>query len=251
MDENRQQNTNSRQSSAASIVAGKKEIQPSDTFVKVMHEPQPIQTTVAARDFKPPKEPVSSEQSQSYNQSIPPVPTVPTPYGVSASQMGIDQRVKAREWRNYIKPALITLAILMVVFGGYLFVRGYFSSMTTKTVTNHGFTYTFKYYRNASKVTLGAGGSGYQHGGTILGVDTTDLNSPSVCGEIDLQTTQAFTAQLQGVTHDVCVKDGRVFSMFFRELNQNHVFVITYSKPQDQSVYPTIKSIISSVKVSQ
>ena len=252
MDESNQQNTNPQQPTNQPELVHRRVIQPSETFVQEMQAPLPIQTSVVARDFKPPTEQSNSERQPIFNQPIPPVPTVPTPFGVSASQMGLSQQqTKIIGWRTYLKKSLVPLVVLVLIVGGYLFYKSY-TGFATKTVSNFGYNYSYKFYRNAALIHVNDGSTAYKQNDSIVaGVEPRDAGLNAFCGEIGPGWTEVFTVRVYGTTRPVCAINNKGFTMEFSALNHNHLFTVVYNGTQNSSVYPTLQTIFSSVKVSQ
>lgn len=169
---------------------------------------------------------------------------------MSASQLGLSTPGKTVEWGTYIKMVLIILAVLAVLIGGFIFAKNFFFGMTTKTLSNGGYNYSFKFYRTAS-IVYPNGGEAYKYNDNIVaGVQPTNDNLAE-CYEIGSGWTKAFTTQIDGSTRPACVVNSQAFGVLFTALNHNHLFIVTYKTKQDTSVYPMLKTIFSSVKVSQ
>jgi hypothetical protein len=180
------------------------------------------------------------------------------PVGMSASQIGLDVQKNRKRiyWRMSIRNGIYPLAMLIVVFGGLLFWR-HFSDMATKTLSIGGYTYSFSFFRDATYEQVnGSGFQGYTVNGNIAAtVRPQSTNLVPFCSEMGDQYTEAFTVQVYGTTRPVCTAQNnlgtQVYYLGFTALNKNHGFAITYNKSQNAKVYPKLKSIFESVRVTK
>lgn len=190
--------------------------------------------------------------SPNSNQSNP-VTNGQMPIGISASQMGLNVPSIQIEWRKYIKRALITIAVLVVLVGGFTFVKDFITGFDTKTVTNGGYTYSFMFYRFSHLVTVNGVQIYKINNSSNVSAGPTNESVTTFCAQLNRYNAlqQAFTVQLYGSTRPVCEYQNTLFVMIFTALHENHIVAVTYSKPQNSSVYPKLQTIFGSVKVSK
>jgi hypothetical protein len=206
--------------------------------------------------------PVSPSPQQPLNEPVvQPQPSIPlnsdnqVPVGLSASQLGLNSPINDSFGRGrFLKKAIIIIIVLIVIALGGLFFKSTLTGLGTKTLSNGGYTYTFKFYKSANLVQLSGGSNAYKYlDHSIAGV--LPSNSPSLtnCSQIGASWTQAFTVNVYGVNGPVCTPNSlnEVFSFYFTALNHNQLFTVTYNGPQTSSVYPTLQTIFGSIKVSQ
>lgn len=176
----------------------------------------------------------------------------PMPIGMSASELGLDSLHKSYNWQKFVKNAVIILFVVAVLAGGYVLLKGLFSGMATKTLSNGGYTYTFTYYKSAKQVTLDNGSKALKDSSsTVVTVGPTTVNPPPVCTDITYKMRQISTVTIGGTSYLVCAQNNTDFTMFFTAQNHNHMMTLAYSKQQNSATLPKIENIFSSIKVSQ
>lgn len=233
------------------LSGGQKVIQPSPELVRELQEQQqlqPIQPTVVSSEPIQPSQPVAS-------QSAYPQPSVPADgqmqSGMSASQLGLNTTHNSFEWGGLVKKAVIIGVILVVVGGGFLFIKSSLTGLSTKTLTNGGYSYTFQFKKSASEVQLSDGSTAYKYlNSEIAGVKPTNDPALTSCSQMGSQWTQAFIVQIAGSQHPVCTPNNQTYSLFFTAQNHNHLFAVTFSSQQTSAAYPELQTIFGSVNVS-
>ena len=185
----------------------------------------------------------------------PSIATPPRPnewqVGVSASQLGLNRYgdTKNHTITSLIKGAIV-LIILFVLIGVGLYVHSYFTGMSTKTISNGGYTYSFTFYNAASKVTLSDGSSAYKYQGKVASVKPFNAYPISNCSQIGTEWHLAFNVSLNANQLPVCTPNDQSFEMIFNAANHNQGFVIVCNSVQTAVNYPLLKSFFSSVTVS-
>jgi hypothetical protein len=120
-----------------------------------------------------------------------------------------------------------------------------------KTLTNGGYTYSFKFYKSAKLVTI-QGVQSYSYSGyvTAVVIPTTQPLQTSCSGQV----TKAFSVTVNGSEQPVCTGNNgtvQVYAMHFRALNSNQYFLLLYPGQQSPPADSTLKTIFGSIKVSQ
>src|SRR4051812_17511079 len=71
--------------------------------------------------------------------------------GMSASQLGLStSHTSGFEWGTLVKKVVILGVVLLVLGGGFLLIKNSLTGLSTKTLTNSGYTYTFKFNKSAN-----------------------------------------------------------------------------------------------------
>ncbi len=160
---------------------------------------------------------------------------------------------------------LLFTPILLIVLGLIatavaLYMHGTFSKLTTVSVTNRGYTYSFKYYKKATLENSSLEGYKYLNEADFF-VEPYNGNVPSNCSMIAKSYYQAFTVNINGISVPVCTgplqnnnpQISQVFIMLFNAFNHSNIAVAGFKKSDRQmpSDYPTLKAIFSSIKVKK
>jgi hypothetical protein len=231
-------------------------IQPSETAAQGS---QPTQPTVVVSQL----EPANAGQPNNIQEPAPTQATPSTrndtfPVGMSASQLGLDESRSHMHigWRRLIKNGIYPIAMLLVVAGSLLFWKYYIDGTATKTYTAGNYTYSYTFFRQAKFEHFPNGMQGYMLGqaeaSAFIG---PTVDNPEYCAELGVAYTQAFTVQMYGSAHNVCKAhdnlNNQIYAVNFSTLNKNFEFVIDYPVSQNAKVFPKLKSIFESVKVSR
>lgn len=234
-------------------------IQPSETTTQTSQPIHPTQPTAVVSQ----PEPANADQPNNTQEPAPPQATSSTrddtfPVGISASQLGLDESRSYMHigWRRLIKNGIYPLAMLLVVAGSLLFWKYYIDGMATKTYTAGNYTYSYTFFRQGKFERFPNGMQGYMLGqaeaSAIIG---PTVDNPEYCAELGVAYTQAFTVQMYGSTHNVCKAhddlNNQIYAVNFSALNKNFAFVVDYPASQNAKVFPKLKSIFESVKVSR
>ncbi len=191
-----------------------------------------------------------------------PAPIDQTPIGVSASQMGLEGFSFQLEWRKYVKKALITIGVVIVLIGGFTLLKNFISGTSTKTLSNGGYTYTFLFNRFSRSISTNGVNGFTTNNNFSVSATPVNIAVPLVCSELNYNWhpvftsvgtnwQEAFSVKLYGSTHPVCTPDNKLYQVLFAAINSNHLFVVDYGSPQNSSVYPRLQSIFQSIKVSK
>ena len=161
--------------------------------------------------------------------------------------------VRKRGRRKYLKPITYGLALLILIAAGYLFISSTVNnSLTTKTLSDGGFSYSFSFYKAAMLVHFSDGTYAYKFKDSVIaGVKPTNDNLVTNCSEIGNQWQTAFTVQVYGATRVVCTNNNTDYSMMFKALGHNQLFSVVYYSKQSSSLNSKLQTILSSVKVNQ
>lgn len=262
MDQAGQQNPSTESSPAASGVAPKRLIQPSASFMEELKKEQqatPVQPQTPQQPSSPPAAPAETPIA---SPSIAPVDASPgwgkngsqMPIGVSASQMGLNSPQHSINWRTYLKPAIVTGMILVVLIAGYLLYSGLFG-YASRTVQANGFTYTVTYSRSASKVTVN--GQTYLQGTDKFGHTMLLYVAKSVSNDYDCHTSAGSdlsivaTPQVDGQQHNLCYSPSlNVYGMNFTYNNAWYSLAI-FPKVKGQKLnQSSVITVASTVNIS-
>lgn len=178
--------------------------------------------------------------------------------GITGSQIA-EEANKDNKKKLIFKIIFIVIGLILlagVILTAIIIISGS-SKLTSVSLTNGNYKYTFKYYRGATLIEPEQGSFGYKY----LNLSTVTINpakesSPANCNEIGNAWSNAFTVSLNGSQELVCTgitHNIQIFGMWFNSLNQNHFMFISYNinDKQNQSNYPTLKQIFDSVQVIQ
>jgi hypothetical protein len=158
---------------------------------------------------------------------------------------------KKDKGRKLLKISLASVVVIVVLGAGGFFAKTLLSDLNTKTLTNGGYTYSFKFYKSAKLVTI-QGVQSYSYSGNVTAVvnPTTQPLQTSCSG----QETEAFSVTVNGSEQPVCTGNNgtvQVYAMHFRALNSNQYFLLLYPGQQSPPADSTLKTIFGSIKVSQ
>lgn len=261
MDESNHQSVNTESSQDHKDTIAQTASKPSEEINRERQPSQSFQSSAVVSQF----EPVTSDQYGSENDTThtSAFPTISekdaVPIGMSASQLGLDMQRKHFHfrWRRNIRNGIYPIATLIVLVAGFVFWKYYVDGMATKTLSIGGYNYSFSFFRAATYEQMS--NTGFQ--GYVLNSNITATVRPQTtnlfqyCTQLGDQYTQAFSVMIYGTTRPVCTAQDslgtQVYYLGFSALNQNHGFAVAYSKSQNAKVYPKLKSIFESIKVSK
>ena|ERR1039458_1615138 len=212
-------------------------------------------------------QPSGSLATPTTNMTASPVPQ-PVPQNVylqpqtGMSQSEIKATAAKENKKKLFKKLLfilpVSLILVAAIVAGLIFAKNtVFSRFDTVSYNSKGYTYTFKWWKQGNIATL----QGVQFYGYKTSAFTATLNALpfsnkySSCTQIpNSPYPQVFTVKMNGTTDPVCTNqtDAQYF-MVFSALNRIHIVSIVFTPPPTQptSVYPALKTIFSSIKVSQ
>lgn len=122
----------------------------------------------------------------------------------------------------------------------------------TKRLTNGGYTYSFRFYKQSSLIQPKANSYAYKYlNDVIAGVQPSASPALNNCSQIGSQWQEAFSVEVNKKEYKVCSPSPNLYSMYFSALNQNHLFTVTFRQNQTVTVYTTLKDIFGSVQVSK
>lgn len=158
---------------------------------------------------------------------------------------------KKAKGRKLFKIILTSIVAIVLIGVGGLLAKNLLSNLNTKTLTNGGYTYSFKFYKSAKLVTVqGVQSYNYSSGHvTAVANPTTQPLQTNCTGQV----TEAFSVTVNGSGQPVCTGDNgtvQLFEVHFRAVNSNQYFLLLYPSQSSPS-NATLKTIFSSIKVSQ
>src|SRR2546430_2186146 len=198
MEEGDQQNTNSQQYSADPRLAHQKVLRPSESFVAEVNAPQQPSASPSSISPEATTDLVIPTQTATDGQ---------IPYGMSASQLGLNHPQRDMNWRSLLKPVLTAVIVLLVLGATFLTYR-YLYGYGPRTVQGNGFTYTVTYNRAASEVTINSKPylQGRDQSGHAMLLDVgksvqTNFDCHTVAGGT---ISVIATPQIEGKQHNLC-----------------------------------------------
>jgi hypothetical protein len=156
------------------------------------------------------------------------------------------------------KKAVVVVVVLAFLIAITLLITiGIYSSgLSNKTITNGGYTYSFKFYKLAtsSKVN-GMNGESYStKRGLITAVAYPSAQKPLTnCSELGSQWTQATSVSINGSSYPICTNGSNAeeYATIFTQSGKQHQFSVDYPTAQDSSIYPKLQTIFGSITVKQ
>lgn len=225
---------------------------------------QPIQTpnntAYPGVNYPSPNQPI-----QAPYPGIPPVPQTmypQSPVGMSRSDFE-DIATKENKDKLFKKLAIFVpigvIALVVIIAGGIFLNNDVFSSkLSTLTLVNQNYTYSFKYYKSATLIQPTSGQYGYKYLNNSTATVIPYSNTlPSSCSALGSSWSEAFSVSLSSTQEFVCTGTAsggiQIFGMWFNALNHGHFMLLTFNTnyKQSSSDYSTLETIFSSVKVSQ
>ena len=147
------------------------------------------------------------------------------------------------------------LVSALLIIGGFLYWKYYLNSVDTKVLSDGGYSYSFTFSRPAKYGTYSNGMRGYATDEDHSAVVGPASGLPQLCGLNGDPYTVAFTVKVYGSMRPVCTaqdsQDEQVYMLSFIAQNEYHEFTVTYGYSQDVNVYPKLKMIFESIKVSK
>jgi hypothetical protein len=184
------------------------------------------------------------------NSQYPNFNTDGIPPGMSANTLGLDEANHRQALRKRIlKITVIGFLFAVIAAGVFLYFKNG-SSLTNRTLTNDGYTYTLRFYRGADEVRIDNKLALKYGDKVIAGAHPTTDQHLSTCSQISSAWHQAFTISLEGKTRPVCTTNGQAYYTNFEAFNQRHLFVLTYKQAARDST-ETIKNLMQSLKVAR
>jgi hypothetical protein len=246
-------------------------VQPNDTPVTSqstggMKVIQP--TAGAVTETGQPPQPVLGAQPSAAAPPIDPRlnnPAIPKniyPQPQSMTRIDIEAEANKESKKKFRKRLLIvvpiSLVMIVVIAGGLLFAKNMFSDLHTVSSSDKGYNYSFKWWRQGNLDTLqGQQFYAYKTSTYTAIINTVPFasNKYTSCLATSNQYTQAFTVKINNVIHPVCASSGKLFYFeIFSSLKHYHiVFITIYPRNSSfvtSSIYPALKTIFGSVKVS-
>lgn len=114
-----------------------------------------------------------------------------------------------------------------------------------------GFTYRMLFYEGSVAVRLSDNTAALRKGNTVAGgVKLTALQLVDDCASVGKGWKQAFKAELAGRDTPVCAHDNGFVSVMSAR-GEHYLVTVSFKSVQDDSVYPRLKQIFESVRISQ
>jgi hypothetical protein len=232
---------------------------------------QPIENSVGTVTNSSPAEapavtPPIATVSQPANVNtgvVPPVPQTiyPQPQtGMSRAEIEAEaaKEDKKRRVKKLLLVTPLTVIILAAIALGLLYVKNtVLSDFHTVSYTSKGYTYSFKWWKKGNEATLqGLQFYGYKTNDYVVTTVAVPFGSKySTCTQApNNQYTQAFTVKVGATTYPVCTNQSQAaYFMIFSGAGHNQLFQLVFVPPPSDptSVYPALKTIFASLKVSQ
>ncbi len=200
-------------------------------------------------------EPLQPSETPQQNEPVPAPPEATTPAEVpnieQAPVINAPLPGQAANKHNSIAKLLLTILVAAGLAGAGLLLIGLLSPMKTQSLTNGGYTYTFKFYKAASEVQAGNRNALKDDTRKVIagGQPTTDRDLSS-CSSVGSAWREAFRVTINGTDRPVCSEDNnRVYLANFEAFDHRHDFILTYMEAQPDTT--AAKTIFSSIHVSQ
>ena len=175
--------------------------------------------------------------------------------GLIANKVTLRLRALKRRynWHAIIRSVFFLVSTLLII-GGFLYWKYYLNATDTKVLSDGGYTYSFTFSRPAKYGVYSNGMRGYATDEDHSAVVGPASGLPELCGRGDPYTL-AFTVKVYGTVRPVCTaqdsQDEQVYMLSFLAQNQYHEFLVTYGYSQNPNVYPKLKTIFESIKVTK
>ena len=151
------------------------------------------------------------------------------------------------------------ILVVLVLVGGFFLWKSQqpkTAVLTPQKLTNSGYTYHFKFNSGAIPLKLkDSDTNALKYNNEAVAVATLSqaaATSPLLtkCSQIAAGWTQAFTVKVSGSSQPVCTSNND-YAVYFKSGGLRHIFSVTYTKKQAVPDTASLKSIFSSITVTQ
>jgi hypothetical protein len=210
--------------------------------------PQPFQPPPPSQAPTPaPEVPVAPINQNTVAQA--PAQPVAVPIPAKQKLYKLLRRLKSR------RVLLVTAGVVVLIIAG-TFLKGLTSDFKTVSLQNGNYSYTFKFYKSATKTQAGGQNTyTYQNSQSKMIADIQPTNESTVtsCSKLGSKWSQAFTVNVYAASRPVCFTSTgnvRAYDVIFPAQNSNQLFLVTtYGTPESPSIDSGLKTIFESVKL--